>query len=74
MTAELEVSSEYKCPEETMQMVLFEAIKPLIIDLKYCNCEACHTSQPVPGQKGHMKARGCLDLEFKWVDAYIQQA
>ena len=36
--AELEVSSEYKKhPEETMQMqmVLFEVIKALIIDLKY---------------------------------------
>ena len=74
---ELEVSSEYKKrPEETMQMqmVLFQVIKPLITDLKYFNCETCQTSPPVAGQKGHMKTGGCLDSEFEWVDAYIQQA
>ena len=75
--AELEVSSEYKKhPQETvqMQMVLFEVIKPLINELRYCNCEACQTSPQVTGQKGHMKTGGCLDPEFEWVDAYIQQA
>ena len=55
-------------------MVLFEIVKGVISELRHCNCEACQTSPPVTGQKGHMKAGGCLDPENESSEGYIEQA
>ena len=56
-----------------MQMVLFEIVKGVICELRHCNCEASQTSPPVTGQKGHMKAGGCLDPENESSEGYVSE-
>ena len=74
---QLEVNSEYRQrPAETIQMrmVLFEIMKRLIDDHKYCNCEGCNLSPPASGQKAHMEMGGCMDEGMNFAEQYIRQS